>query len=240
MLFGDLETVGVTDTLEELEEVNAPLAQVFRNYFDNGTLCRRFPDKECDTAEKMFPQVAALMSEFSKIVAASFGKLHPGTGKWHPVNYLDHDEEVILKQIYTLLEKQFDTGAWLNIYNGKHFDVPLLVRKMIEYGMPGNPMLPTYNMKPWDYRVVDPKDAWQLGTRSALAKLELVCAFLGVESPKNGEVTGASLHDFYWEPVRDSDEEESSRRLAVISDYCARDVVALRDVTKKMHIYPNE
>jgi hypothetical protein len=236
MLFGDLETTGITDTLEELDDLNKPLANMFRSYFDDGVLCRRFPDKECETASQMFSEVAALFPEFCRVVAGSFGRIHPKTGKWYSKDFANTDERVLILDIDRFLRRQSELDIWLNIYNGKYFDIPVLCKKFVQYGVTGNPLMPTHDMKPWDYRIIDPKDVWQLGQRSSPAKLELVCAFLEIDTPKDGPVKGSNLHRYFWDGMKSDDPSEINHRMSKISEYCAKDVVAIREITKKLII----
>jgi hypothetical protein len=67
-------------------------------------------------------------------------------------------------------------------------------------------------------------DIWKMGNNFALSSLELMCAALGIPSPKEGEVTGNRVHEAYY----DYDQ------LELIIEYCERDVMVLIDVIKKL------
>ena len=65
---------------------------------------------------------------------------------------------------------------------------------------------------------------WQYGNYGTIASLELMCVSLGVESPKNMEVTGNKVHDAYW----------TNKDIDGITQYCEKDVTSLIDVIKKL------
>ena len=85
-------------------------------------------------------------------------------------------------------------------------------------------ILPSYDTKPWEVKAIDTKEIWQYGAYTAIGSLDLLCASLNIESPKNGEVTGENVHDAYW----------NKQMLKEISDYCEKDVEVLIHAIKKL------
>jgi hypothetical protein len=50
-----------------------------------------------------------------------------------------------------------------------------------------------------------------------------MCASMGVDSSKDGEITGKDVHEAYWK----------KSKLKQIAEYCEKDVKVLIDVIKK-------
>jgi hypothetical protein len=73
-------------------------------------------------------------------------------------------------------------------------------------------------------KVIDTLEIWKFGNPSSLASLELMCSSLGVESSKEGDVTGNRVHESYW----------VNGKLEEIKEYCERDVDVLVQIIKKL------
>jgi hypothetical protein len=85
-------------------------------------------------------------------------------------------------------------------------------------------LLPSYDTKPWEVKAIDTKEIWQYGAYSSIGSLDLVCATLGIQTPKDGEVTGDKVHHSYW----------VEQKLTQISEYCEKDVDVLIQFIKKL------
>jgi hypothetical protein len=85
-------------------------------------------------------------------------------------------------------------------------------------------LLPSYDTKPWEVKAIDTKEIWQYGAYSSIGSLDLVCATLGIQTPKDGEVNGGMVHEAYW----------NNNRLQEISEYCEKDVEVLIHFIKKL------
>jgi hypothetical protein len=115
-------------------------------------------------------------------------------------------------------------GYTLCGHNIKGFDIPMLEKRMIINGMSLPKILPTYDTKPWDMKVIDTKEIWACGAFGSLGTLELMCISLGIESPKNMEVTGNKVHEAFW----------TKKDIDGITDYCEKDTVTLVEVLMKL------
>jgi predicted PolB exonuclease-like 3'-5' exonuclease len=113
---------------------------------------------------------------------------------------------------------------WLCVHNIKNFDIPVLNKRMVINGIKPSPLLPSYDTKPWEIKAIDTMDVWKMGNNFALSSLELMCAAMGVKSPKEGEVTGNRVHEAYYD----------FNQLDLIVEYCERDVMVLIDIIKKL------
>lgn len=220
ILFFDLETIGITKDFDELSEKYPELKKQFLNYFD--WFIKRFPEDKDLEPSQIFVNRAALVPEFSRIVCASFAFVTPD-GKVHKQTFSDKNETKLLRDINDLMNKVFKLDFWLCGHNIKMFDIPMLLKRMVINGIKPSPLLPNYDTKPWEIKAVDTLDIWRMGNNFGLASLELMCAAMGVPSPKEGEVTGNRVHEAYY----DFDQ------LDLIVEYCERDVLVLIDVIKK-------
>jgi hypothetical protein len=94
---------------------------------------------------------------------------------------------------------------------------------MIINGIKPPSILPAFDTKPWEVKAIDTKDFWQYGNNFSIATLELMCASLGIESSKTGEVNGSKVHEHYW-----------SNGVKEIAEYCEKDVEVLMMVVSKL------
>ena len=134
------------------------------------------------------------------------------------------NEKEILTQVQKLLIRCGNLDFFLCGHNLKNFDIPMLAKRMIINGLIPPPILPSYDTKPWEVRAIDTKEIWQYGSYTSIGSLDLLCACLGIDSPKNGEVTGDKVHKAYWE----------DSKLPQIAEYCEKDVKVLIDIIKKL------
>jgi DNA polymerase elongation subunit (family B) len=109
-------------------------------------------------------------------------------------------------------------------HNIKNFDIPVMMKRMMINGIEPSKLLPRYDTKPWEVKAIDTLEVWRAGNPWGLASLELMCAAMGVESSKEGEVTGNRVHDAYW----------LDGMLDAIADYCERDVLVLVKIIDKL------
>lgn len=221
LLFFDIETVGITKDYAELSEKYPALLKQFHNYFD--WFLKRFPEDAGLTKEEVYFNRAALVPEFSRIVCASFAFMTPD-GKIHKQTFSDSDEKKLLKEVNVLMDKVFRMDFWLCGHNIKMFDIPTIQKRMVINGIKPSPLLPGYDTKPWEVKAIDTMDIWKMGNNFALSSLELMCAALGVPSPKEGEITGNRVHEAYY----------MFNQLDLIVEYCERDVEVLIHVMKKL------
>jgi len=99
-----------------------------------------------------------------------------------------------------------------------------LAKRMLINGILPSSILPSYDTKPWEIKAIDTKEIWQYGQFGAISSLELMCVSLGVESPKNMEVTGNKVHNAFW----------NENKYQEIQDYCEKDVEVLIKVLIKL------
>jgi hypothetical protein len=134
------------------------------------------------------------------------------------------DEYILLKEVNHLFERCHNLGFWMCGHNIKNFDIPVMIKRMMINGIEPSKLLPRHDTKPWEVKALDTLEIWRAGNPWGLASLELMCAAMGVESSKEGEVTGNRVHDAYW----------LDNMLDAIADYCERDVLVLVKLIDKL------
>ena len=104
-------------------------------------------------------------------------------------------------------------------HNVSAFDVPFLSQRMMVNGLP--PLF-KHGSKPWDLTVEDTMLMFACGARNFYS-LEDLCLSFGVESPKGG-MDGSQVYEYYL-----------AGRHEEIKEYCIKDVVATREVYRRMN-----
>lgn len=221
IFFFDIETVGIYPDLPTCEKENPELAKLFMtNYkwFEN-----KYPEEAGQGENHMFIKKAALVPEFSKIIALAYG-VSKGENDFIVQSISSHNEKELLSKICVILDRVEQKGLTLCGHNAKVFDVPILAKRMIINGMKPHSVFPSYNTKPWEIDIIDTKEIWQYGTYLGISTLESVCVSLGIKSPKSEELDGAKVHTAYW----------NENKLEEIAEYCKNDVIALSEIVKKL------
>ena len=85
-------------------------------------------------------------------------------------------------------------------------------------------IVPNYRIKPWEARVLDTKELWNFNSYRGLSSLELVCAALKIDNPKESEVRGANMHAYYY----------NNGSIEKIINYCEEDIKSLINFVKKI------
>ena len=221
ILFLDIETVGGCPDYESCQKFSPEIADQYVKYYD--WFKKRFSEDSHLSIEDMFYQKSALVTEFSKIVCASFSFIDHENKK-RKQSFSSKDEKEILLGVQSLLNKVEPLGFVLCGHNIKNFDIPVISNRMVVNGLLPPKLLPSYDIKPWDIKALDTKDIWQFGQFGSIGSLELMCLSLGVPSSKTSEVTGNKVHKAFWE----------EDQLEAITKYCEQDVDVLIDVVTKL------
>lgn len=222
LLFFDIETVGMTRTLGDLEKMNPVLAEQVKKYED--WFYKRFPEDKDIGLSEVFERRSALVPEFAKVITISFGFLNEdGTVKMKTI--ANDDEKTVLQKSRQIFEKVNDLDYILCGHNIKNFDIPMLAKRMMVHGMEPPAIFPSYDTKPWDVKALDVREVWSYGNLYFPSSLDLICASLGIQSSKDGDVKGDNVHYSYWE----------GKKLKEIADYCEKDVECTIEIVKKIN-----
>ena len=221
ILFLDIETVGGCKNYETCKKTNPQVQKQFVKYID--WFRKRFPEDSELSLDEIFSKRAALVPEFAKIICISVAFVLEN-GEIKRQSFYGDDEKKILEDCQKLFERCGKLEFYLCGHNLKNFDIPMLAKRMIINGIMPPSLLPSYDTKPWEIKAIDTKEIWQYGAYSSIGSLDLVCTSLGIESSKEGEITGENVHQSYW----------NDNKLDDIVTYCERDVHVLIDVIKKL------
>jgi predicted PolB exonuclease-like 3'-5' exonuclease len=227
ILFLDIETVGGCPDYDSCLKFNPRIAEQFENYFD--WFLKRFPEDNTVEYEhhqhidSVFKKRAALVPEFAKIICVSVAFVMDN-GDIKKQTFSGDNEEELLIDVRNLLDRCHKLDFYLCGHNLKNFDIPMLAKRMIINGIMPSKILPSYDTKPWEVKAIDTKEVWQYGAYTAIGSLDLVCSTMGIPTPKDGEVTGATVHKSYWE----------KQMLSEIAEYCEKDVEVLVEFIKKL------
>jgi predicted PolB exonuclease-like 3'-5' exonuclease len=221
ILFIDIETVGGCPDLESCERFSPKIAEQFHKYYD--WFNKRFPEDITLTKDEVFKKRASLVPEFAKIICVSMAFVLEN-GEIKKQTFSGDDEKELLLQVRNLLDRCHKLDFYLCGHNLKNFDIPMLSKRMIINGILPSKILPDYNTKPWEVKAIDTKEVWQYGAYTSIGSLDLVCSTMGIQTPKDGEITGDKVHGTYWE----------EQKLTEISEYCEKDVDVLIQFIKKL------
>ena len=221
ILFIDIETVGCCPDYDVCQNLNTNMANQFDKYFD--WFLKRFPEDQTTDKNEVFKKRAGLVPEFAKIICISLAFVTED-GNVKKQTFSGDDESVILQMAKSILDRCGKLDFHLCGHNLKNFDIPMLAKRMIINGITPPSILPSYDTKPWEIKAIDTKEIWQYGSYTSIGSLDLLCNCLGIESSKEGEITGDKVHQMYWE----------GNNLPKIADYCEKDVLVLIDVINKL------
>lgn len=170
-----------------------------------------------DCFEDHYKAKAGLYAEFGKIVCVSMGRMD-GTEIKIKSFCLDREYDLLL-DVAAILHKATSLVA----HNGKEFDYPWLCRRMIINGIELPPILQIQNLKPWEIKLEDTVELWKFGQFNYRCSLALMCAILGLDSPKSG-MDGSQVGDVFYK----------EKNLQKIQTYCEGDIFALIAVYNKI------
>ncbi|MEI6435572.1 MAG: 3'-5' exonuclease [Bacteroidota bacterium] len=158
---------------------------------------------------------AGIYAEFGKIVCISTGVLR-NNSLWIK-SFSGHDEKVVLQGFIEMLgkahEKKFN---YLCAHNGKEFDYPYLIRRILIKGLEVPAILDLSEKKPWEIPHLDTMELWKFGDYKNYTSLELLAAVFEIPTPKD-DIKGSDVARVYWQ----------EQNLDRIVTYCQKDVVTI-------------
>lgn len=221
LVFFDIETAGQKAQLESLplrlQELWEKRAEYLRTGFSD-----KYPENASKNDSELFEMKAALQAEFGRVVCVSFGKVkfnEDGDPAFQVITYKDEDEDVLLRQTFTLMDKLSKQGVRLCGHNIKRFDIPFLCKRGIINSIQLPVPLQLFDKKPWEMPFVDTSEVWSFGAwQEGFTSLDLLTAVLDIDSPKQ-DIKGDQVHEHYYMGQIDR-----------IATYCERDVLALAQI----------
>jgi uncharacterized protein YprB with RNaseH-like and TPR domain len=105
---------------------------------------------------------------------------------------------------------------YLCAHNGKEFDYPYLIRRILINGLEVPSILNLSGKKPWEVNHIDTMELWKFGDYKHYTSLELLATVFGISSPKD-DINGSDVGRVYWQ-------ENDLQRIV---KYCQKDVVTI-------------
>lgn len=240
ILFIDIETLPVENKLPVIikeggEVVLSEKAEFFAKKFANDWNLLHIRES---TWDQFWLDRASLMAEFGKIVSISMGKIN-STNKLYIKTTASKDEVVCLKSFLDIV--QVSSPKILCAHNGKEFDFPYLMRRLIINSLAIPEILNSFGKKPWELAFEDTMQMWGGTAWNYKISLDLLCYTLGLESPKK-EFQAKNVAEVYFGMLNvKSDElvfDKEETALRQIGKYNAGDVVSLVNCYLRMKNLP--
>lgn len=235
-LFIDVETVSAYPDFETMEGEAPLLASHWAEKCKLITSKTGKPELAHHTPAELYLQEAALYTEFSKIVTISIGQItfQDTLPQFKVKSFSGTEEASILTDLNKALHALFSRNPNMKLvgHNIIGFDMPLILRKFIQYDLPIPRQLHLHTVKPWDSCLVDTLGIWKFGSWTGCT-LELLCLTLGIPSPKT-DLKGAQVSEAYWS----GELKGYNSQLDRITEYCEGDVKATANIILKMAQLP--
>jgi len=219
ILIIDIETVGMSESFDNLDER-------FKKEWERKS--RFLLNHETMTPQELFEERAGIYSEFGKIVVIGLGlfSLTSEKGLSLRVKALAGvDEKQLLLDFKELLETKFSAdNLSLCAHNGREFDFPYIIRRMLVHGVSLPDALDYSGKKPWEIKHIDTMDLWKFGDRKSFTSLELLAALFGIDSSKEN-IDGSMVNSTFYK----------EKNLDKIIEYCKQDIVVTGQVFLRLN-----
>jgi uncharacterized protein YprB with RNaseH-like and TPR domain len=213
ILFIDIETVPMASQYDDLDEN-------FKSLWDKKSVYLSENDE--DDPSTLFER-AGIYAEFGKIVCISAGRIQNDEIKTK--SYYSDNEKKLLQEFADDLSifTRNIPNLYLCAHNGKEFDFPFIIRRMIINQIPIPYILNTRNKNRYELPFIDTMEMWKFGDYKHFTSLALLCELFGIPTPKD-DIDGSEVARVYYE------ENDLER----IKSYCEKDVTALIEVYKRL------
>lgn len=177
-------------------------------------------DKEKENAETIYNK-AGIYAEFGKIICISCGVVNTSGNekKLTLKSFYGDDEKILLQDFCEMLNKWEGPARVLCAHNGKEFDFPFIIRRLIINGLAIPSLLQLTGKKPWEIPHIDTLELWKFGDYKNFTSLNLLACTLDIPTPKD-DIDGSMVWRVYWQ---DKDLER-------IVTYCQKDVITVAQV----------
>ena len=220
ILFLDIETIPMVQNYEALPE---PFRKLWDKKAEVLTRNERNPDDSTRAPGQVFER-AGIYAEFGKIICISTGVLRNGT-LWIK-SYAGDDEKLILSEFAGMLAKASGKKfQYLCAHNGKEFDYPYIIRRMLINGIPVPSILNLCMKKPWEVNHFDTMELWKFGDFKNYTSLELLAVVFNIPTPKD-DIHGSDVASVYYE----------DKDLPRIVRYCQKDVITIVNLFLKFQM----
>jgi len=176
------------------------------------------PQFENYSYEDLWQEKCSLTHEFAKIICITVGMID-ANNKVNIKSFSGDDEQVLLLAANECFNK-CKPNSFIGGFNIKRYDIPIMCKRMVMYGIKPATILYVMGQKPWEGRVVDLAEIWQFNDRDFTTLDTLTCV-LNLDSPKD-VIEGKDVHKAYY-----------AGRLPEIVAYCEKDVASTIKVCQK-------
>ena len=213
ILFIDIETVPMASQYDALDEN-------FKSLWDKKSVYLSKNDE--DDPSTLFER-AGIYAEFGKIVCISAGRIQNDEIKTK--SYYSDNEKKLLQEFADDLSifTRNIPNLYLCAHNGKEFDFPFIIRRMIINQIPIPYILNTRNKNRYELPFIDTMEMWKFGDYKHFTSLALLCELFGIPTPKD-DIDGSEVARVYYE------ENDLER----IKSYSEKDVTAFIEVYKRL------
>lgn len=216
LLFIDIETVPQYPNFNDVPDIEKKL----------WTKKAQFLMHQNDTEESIY-QKAGIYAEFGKIICIStaFLTLKNNAYQLHVKSFYDDDEKTVLQNFTSYLNKIHKEKKQLALcaHNGKEFDYPYIIRRLLINALNIPALLNLAGKKPWEITHQDTLEMWKFGDYKNYTSLELLAHVFGIKTPKD-DIDGSKVAEVYY----------VEKNLKRIVDYCQKDVATLAQLYLKM------
>lgn len=224
-LFIDIETVPRYKTVEEFEKAEPIVYKVWKErYYKGGN---SLPGMGGDKAleEEFYRGTGGLYAETNQVVCISAGKIVNGEAKI--VSFGGGDEKRVVTQFHVALEASKKDGKFdlIGGHNIQGFDLPILIKKFIKYGLKVPEYLYLHKQKPWETIVLDTMQIFKFGGTN-FTSLEMLSGYFYNGSSKLGEVNAGNIGNYWYGDAGIVDKYQE------IKKYCEKDVEATMELVK--------
>ena len=211
ILFLDIETVPQYADFGQLPE---NLKKLWNKKAEQLSRHDKFSEEGPRDPELVYER-AGIYAEFGKIICISTGVFRNQT-LWIK-SFSGDDETMLLTGFCDLLNKAAEKRfSYLCAHNGKEFDYPYIIRRLLINGLPVPAILDLSGKKPWEVNHLDTLELWKFGDFKNYTSLELLAASFGIPTPKD-DIEGSDVARVYWE----------EHDLIRIVTYCQKDVITI-------------
>lgn len=211
ILFLDIETVPQYSSWDQLP-VN--IEALWKKKAGQLSRIEKFNTDESQQPDDIYER-AGIYAEFGKIVCISTG-IFRNNSLWIK-SFFGDDEKKLLAGFIDILNKHKEKNInFLCAHNGKEFDYPYLIRRMLINGLEVPAILDLSGKKPWEVNHLDTMELWKFGDYKNYTSLELLAAVFNIPTPKD-DIKGSDVARVYWQ------EHDLERIVA----YCQKDVITI-------------
>lgn len=218
ILFVDIETA---PEHKEFKDLSLDGQKAFAKKFS-----KRVESGEYPSLDAIYEAETALYAEFSKIVCIGIGSILlpdakvQGSTESIYAKALIGDEVKMLENFASTCERV--KPDLICAHNGKKFDFPFIIRRMLIHGIPLPSILNVGSAKPWEVKWLDTVTEWQATDMKYYVSLITLAYVFGLPSPKE-ELEGAEVPKAYYDG-----------RIQDIAKYCLNDVATLINVYRRI------